>query len=194
MIPPLIHQIWIGGTALPLRYDKWHRMLNFINPRWGIILWDDEKLVNDGINLTSLYSKYWSHASVSNMVRLLLVQKYGGIYLDMDMEPLRGLDCLRQVYGNAVACDQGDGRICNAFFGAPPDHPWVNWQVDHGNGECDPHDAAWGVYTMTKAPRDDLHLAPTELVYPFHYSVPTAERKPSEHSVLVHHWDGSWTK
>ena len=189
MTPKLVHQIWLGPQRPHIEF---HRELAIKNPDYSVVLWRERDLIGLGVDLNGLYDKFWSHASVSNMLRLMIVKKYGGFYLDMDMEPIKPIDCLRQVYGNAAAADQGDGRICNAFFNAPPDHPWVNWQIEHGAGDCNPHDAAWGVYTMTKAPRYGLYLVPTELVYPFHYDA--VDKSVGENAVLVHHWDGSWTK
>jgi mannosyltransferase OCH1-like enzyme len=166
-----------------------------MNPMWEIKLWDDWCLKSwMGIKSEELLAKFWSPASASNMARLLVVKKFGGIYLDMDMEPHRPLANVRQVYGHAFAADQGDGRLCNAAFGAPPDHPWIDWQIEHGSGDCDPHDAAWGVYTMTKAPRDMVHVLGPASFYPYHYDDPVDKRVPDEYTICEHKWDGSWTK
>lgn len=165
-----------------------------INPHWEVKLWHDDSLLGVGIDTEYMLKRFWSPASASNMIRLKLIQKYGGIYLDMDMEPLLPIDSVRQVYGHAFACDQGDGRLCNAAFGAPPDHPWINWQIEHGPGDCDPHDAAWGVYTMTKAPREMLYVVRTNAFFPYHYSEPEELRKPHPYTICEHKWHGSWTK
>jgi mannosyltransferase OCH1-like enzyme len=197
VIPKIIHQIWLGDKPMPKQHWRWRMELAAMNLDWEIKLWDDNSLTAEGLMLGNLYKPYWSHASVSNFVRLWIVERYGGVYLDTDMEPLKPIDPLVElgsVLNLAVACDQGDGRICNAFFAAPPNNEWVKWQRKHGAMDCDPHDAAWGVYTMTKAPRDGLCLIPTASVYPFHYSVPKENRKVSEHSILAHHWEGSWQK
>lgn len=194
MIPAIIHQVWVGRKQIPANYLKWTDRLQELNPHWELKLWTDFGVRNFLCDPKPLWDKFWSPASVSNMVRLLVIQKYGGIYLDMDMEPLQPIDAVRQVYGNAFAADQGDGRICNAAFGAPPNHAWVEWQINHGAGECDPHDAAWGVYTMTKAPREGLHLVPTQMFYPYHYDDPPEKRLPREYTICEHKWDGSWKK
>jgi hypothetical protein len=109
------------------------------------------------------------------------------------MEPHQPIDS-RLAMTTAFAADQGDGRICNAAFGAPPDDPWIKWQINHGAGDCDPHDAAWGVYTMTKAPREGVYIARTDMFYPYHYDSPLDQSKPTEFTVCEHKWHGSWTK
>lgn len=196
MIPPLIHQIWIGPKPLPQNYDKWHRQMGFVNHKWAVVLWDDKQVMADGFDLRSLYGKFWSHASVSNMLRLMIIQRYGGVYLDMDMEPLQPLSSRLPMDNRPFCADQGDGRLCNAVFGAAPNDPWVDWQIREGNREVDPHDAAWGVYTMTAAPRDyfGVYVCKSDLFYPYHYDAPKELRKPTEDTLCEHKWDGSWTK
>lgn len=199
MIPKTLHQIWIGGKPIPANYWAWHERLHHLNPNWTIRLWSDNGLRDVGIDVGHMKRQYWSNASASNMIRLKLVEKYGGIYLDMDMEPHQPLDSRIPLVW-AFAADQGDGRLCNAAFGAPPNHPWIEWQIRHGAGDCDPHDAAWGVYTMTKAPRavafpnDGVYVLKTDIFYPYHYDTPQELRKPTEDTVCEHKWDGSWTK
>jgi mannosyltransferase OCH1-like enzyme len=194
VIPQIIHQVWVGKKPIPTRYTFWADRLWDMNPNWERKVWTDFAIRKFLCDPKPLWDKFWSPASVSNMVRLLAVQKYGGIYLDMDMEPLQPLNSVRQLFGHAFAADQGDGRLCNAAFGAPPDHPWVNWQIKHGAGDCDPHDAAWGVYTMTKAPRDMVHIVRTDAFYPYHYDAPPEKRFPREDTICEHKWDGSWAK
>jgi mannosyltransferase OCH1-like enzyme len=181
VIPRVIHQVWVGRAPIPNQYAKWSEILRAMNPAWDYRF----HRVNDD----NLKERFFSPASQSNWVRLEVVKKWGGVYLDMDMEPLKPLDSLIDHQAFA-ACQDGD-RLCNAVFGAEPNHPWVNWQL--GNIIGDRHDAAWGVYTMSAAPREGVAIIPPHLVYPWHYDDPPHARKPHPESILVHHWAGSWT-
>lgn len=191
-IPKTIHQIWIGDRPIPENHKSWIDHTRWMNPEWKHILWDDLALTSAGFLVGDFVRSYWSYASASNMIRLLLLRRYGGIYLDTDCECLKPLDKL--LNRKAFAAFQDGDRICNAVMGAEPDHPWIKWQIEHGAGDTDPHDAAWGVYTASKAPRDLVSIIPTHWVYPFHYSTPLSRRENHQDSFIAHHWDGSWTK
>jgi hypothetical protein len=59
----------------------------------------------------------------SDILRLELMARVGGVYLDTDIKPVRPLDacCPPGVYA-WVACEQGD-IISNAAMGFAPNHP-----------------------------------------------------------------------
>lgn len=185
MIPKIIHQVWVGNVLnIPNQHAAWSEAIIAMNPTWEFRF----HVVNDD----DLKRRFWSPASQSNFIRLQVIQEHGGIYLDMDCEPLKPLDSL--VGHSAFGAEQDPGRICNAVFGAEPNHPWINWQLHRGAGIHDPHDAAWGVYTMSEAPRIDVAVLPSHLVYPWSYDTPKSQQKPHPESIIAHHWAGSWCK
>lgn len=196
MIPRIIHKIWIGGKPIPPEYLEWNDRLKDINPDFKIQIWNEDSLKEDAYRIDELKKEFWSPASISNFMRLCVVHEYGGIYMDMDFEPVSPLVRLMASDKPFAAIQDGD-RICNAFFGAPPQDRWLEWQIrsfdKHG---YDLHDAAWGVYLMSKAPRENLWTMPQHWVYPFHYDDPTEIRKNKikDDTMLIHHWGGSWTK
>jgi mannosyltransferase OCH1-like enzyme len=191
MIPLVTHQIWLGGP-MPQRFGAWRFDLMAHNPNLRHELWNEERVSVLGVAVDRLRQEFGSWASVSNFLRLLILQKYGGIYLDSDFEPLKPLDPLFDM-GDCLAAEQDGGRICNAFMAATPNHPWINWQLAN-RAKYDQRDAASGVYLATDAPRDGLTLMPQHWVFPFMYDAPPERRVPHAESVLVHHWDGSWSK
>lgn len=197
MIPDKIHQIWVGDKPMPDKHVEWHNMWKELHPGWEVKLWGAADIEAIGLDMNFISSHYWSSASISNLVRLSLVLRFGGFYLDTDMEPRKSIHWLRQPYGNAVVAPQLDGRLCNAFFGAPEGHDWVKWQLGEAlklSKEAR-HDAAWGVYLMTDAPRDNVHVLPTDRIYPFDFNTPIDQRvNPSEDAYMIHHWDGSWVQ
>lgn len=190
-IPAKIHQIWIGEAKMPERHVEWHKKLVELHPRMECKIWDDLSLMADGLELGQYYRLGWSMASVSNFARLWLLKNIGGIYLDTDFEPLKPFGGL--IRYEAVAAFQDGGRICNAFMGAEPNHPWITWQLENFY-KYPPADAASGVYLATDAPRKGLTIIPSILVYPWMYDDPPEWRVPHEDSVLCHHWEGSWVK
>ena len=86
MTPKIIHTVWIGNKKPRLDFrDQWKEVFD---DTWTFMHWDDEKISQEfeidvpisGPTLTSDY------------VRLLVLQKYGGIYADADMMFFKPLD------------------------------------------------------------------------------------------------------
>lgn len=186
MIPKIIHQVWYGKvSAIPEQHLKWAEDTRTMNPTWQYRFHVPDRDAG-------LERRFFSPASITNYLRLKLIQAYGGVYLDLDVEPLNPLDPLCE--HAAFAAEQDPGRLCNAVFGAEPHHPWINWQVEKLAMDWDAHDAAWGVYTMSAAPLEDVAILPAHLIYPFGYDTPPDQRKPHPESLVAHHWAGSWAR
>ena len=119
MIPPTIHFVWVGGKTMPCEYAQnivgWTRL----HPRWNIRVWDDD-------NRPVLRNEYEfkmarNPAQASDVLRYELMLRYGGIYLDCDVEPVQSLRPLRRY--EAFAVDQGEDILCTAVLGSEPGHP-----------------------------------------------------------------------
>ena len=88
MIPKKIHYCWFGGNPKPEIIEKciasWHRFC----PDWEIIEWNEENYdVHSIPYMAEAYSaKKW--AFVSDVARLDILAKHGGVYLDTDVELL----------------------------------------------------------------------------------------------------------
>lgn len=92
----IIHYCWFGGhekgTLITRCIDSWSRL----NPDCEIIEWNEHNIPND-IEFVNwcLKRKYWAFAA--DYIRYYVLDKYGGIYLDTDMELVSGLDGLFQL-------------------------------------------------------------------------------------------------
>lgn len=187
-IPKIIHQVWLGGS-IPEHMKKW--VTGPIESGWRSVMWNESSLAEVGIYVDQMISEWPKLAGVSNVVRLMLVEKFGGLYLDCDVEYIGPLDSLSGY--SAVAAFQDDKRICNAIFGACANHPWVKWQLERIDTQKG-FDPSWGVELMTAAPRDGLTIVPQEYFYPWLWDTPKEKRTVKDSTLLIHHWDGSWTK
>lgn len=189
MIPRILHFVWVGAP-MPIRIKS--NLLTFYccNPTFGHNFWDEVSIGTSlGLDLAELWQKFLTPAGVSNVVRLVALAKFGGLYFDTDFFCRKPLDSLLE--NEAVAAFQDDGRICNAFMGATPGHPWIQWQLDCMGGWTG-HGAEWGVYNATNAPRDGLTIIPQETVYPYLHNTPAAERTLKPGTLAEHLWEGSW--
>ena len=87
MIPKIIHFCWFGGNDLPndtRQYmQTWRRMLK----GFRILEWNEQ---NFDLSAAPEYVKeayqLKKYAFVSDYVRIYALKKYGGVYLDTDVE------------------------------------------------------------------------------------------------------------
>lgn len=94
MIPKKIHYIWLGGNPLPKIVEKCIKSWKRFCPDYEIIRWDESNLdLNECEYVRDAYNeKKWAFAS--DYFRFKILQNEGGIYLDVDVLLLKGLDAL----------------------------------------------------------------------------------------------------
>lgn len=122
MIPKKIHFCWFGGKELPSSVKKCIKSWKKYCPDFEIIRWDESNFdINCCDFVKEAYqSKSW--AFVSDYARLKIIYEQGGIYLDTDVELLRGLDELTnhitffatQQDGGYIATGLGFGSVSGA--------------------------------------------------------------------------------
>lgn len=101
-IPKMLHQIWHhwpGGTSTPPTHlqhmiDKWRA----IHPGWQHQLWDateGRKLIATHYpHFLTVYDSYPDHVQRVDALRYFILHKFGGVYIDADIECLQPLDGL----------------------------------------------------------------------------------------------------
>ena len=95
MIPKIIHYCWFGGKPMPELAQKciesWNRhLLNY-----DMRLWNEDNF--DMASAPQYVQEAYAakkYAFVSDYVRLLALERDGGVYLDTDVEVLRSFDSL----------------------------------------------------------------------------------------------------
>lgn len=91
-IPKIIHYCWFGGNELSGKaaecIDSWRRFC----PDYEIREWNEQNYDVSGIPYIRDAYKEKKWAFVSDYVRLDVVYRYGGIYLDTDVEIIKPLD------------------------------------------------------------------------------------------------------
>lgn len=130
MIPKIVHYIWFGGKPFPDKVqrciDSWKKYL----PDYEFVLWNEYSFdVNSVLFTKQAYeNKKW--AFVSDYVRVYALSKYGGWYLDTDVEilrPLDGFESQRVVLGT-----DHDGAL-TALMGSEPGHLYWKRIIDYYN-------------------------------------------------------------
>lgn len=121
MIPKIVHYIWFGGKSFPEKVQKciesWHKYL----PDYEFKLWNEETFDVNFVEFTkqAYANKKW--AFVSDYVRIYALNKFGGWYLDTDIEILRPLERFED--NRMVLGTDHDGAL-TALMGSEPAHPY----------------------------------------------------------------------
>ncbi|MCP9612688.1 glycosyltransferase family 32 protein [Coprobacter tertius] len=92
MIPKIIHYCWFGRGQMPSLalkcIDSWKRYLS----EYEFRLWNEDTFdVNSNTYVKEAYDSR-KFAFVTDYVRLYALYKEGGVYMDTDVEVLKGLD------------------------------------------------------------------------------------------------------
>ena len=110
MIPKIIHYCWFGKHALPELEQRclasWHQFM----PKWEYKWWNEDTF---DISSAPLYVRQAYEARkfafVSDYVRLWALEKFGGLYMDVDFMVYRPFDELMSKY-SAFAGYEGSKR------------------------------------------------------------------------------------
>ncbi len=110
LIPKKIHQIWLGNKKPPKNCLPWMKSWQKFNPDWEYILWDEESIKNLDIKDFNVYIKTINPGYRSDILRYIILNKYGGLYVDTDFE------CLKSIPSNILKYK----FIAGIMFGAKP--------------------------------------------------------------------------
>ena len=97
-IPKIIHQIWVGPKVPPSFFVTFQQKWKSLHPDWEYRLWTDSDLDDLNLDLRDLIDQSPNFAEKSDMIRCELLDRFGGVYLDVDMDPFQSLEDLHMKY------------------------------------------------------------------------------------------------
>ncbi|WP_165698593.1 glycosyltransferase family 32 protein [Bremerella volcania] len=179
---------------MPTLFDRFRNQFRDLHPDWDHRFWTEDDCQQ--LDCKALLNAWPNQASRSNAARLEILSRYGGVYVDTDVEPLKSFDPLLQV--DAFAAEEYRGRVCNAVMGSVPQHPWVLWQLE-ALPRYKKKRPPWGPLLATEAYKEmvkqgvEVSLYPTTHFYPYLWNQ-LSLRGSNEYpkSYAVHHWAISW--
>ncbi len=134
MIPKTIHYCWFGQGEIPelaLKcIDSWHKYM----PDYEYRLWNESNFDITAYPYAHEAFKMKKYAFVSDVVRLMALKEYGGVYLDVDFEVFKPFDVL--LHNDAFAGFEGSKHnpVMMGVIGSVPDGIWVSQQLERYNG------------------------------------------------------------
>ena len=168
-IPRILHRTVPAETTAEV--EGWWAEWGRLHPDWRLLTWR-EPLDLDAFPDTGRWlRKATTGATRADLVRLEVLWRMGGVYVDSDVEPYRALDPLLPL--DAFAAWEDPKVIPNAVLGARAGHPAIRECLDRairlvGRG-APVWDAGPGVTTRVLQGRDDVLLLPPGSFYPYHY-------------------------
>ena len=188
MIPHIFHQIWVGPDPFPAEFKAYGRSWVRANPGWELRVWTEENLPGD-LRRAEIYELLRQPAERSDLLRLELLHRLGGIYVDADFECLRPFGSLLD--GVELFCaNLKPGRVNNAIIGAVPGHPLLERAIQEARpratyGPVDKEGTGPFFLNRLVADEPGVTIFDSELFYP---------RSPEarERAIAVHHSARSW--
>jgi len=135
MIPRHLHFIWLGTRQMPTQGVR--NMLAFqrANPMADVWLWDDAAMAGLDFPEKELLLAEPNQGARSDILRLVLLRQFGGVYFDFDIRPQRALwtngadpnwwPPTAELVGCQMSHPEGWTRFANAFLACVPQHPAV---------------------------------------------------------------------
>jgi mannosyltransferase OCH1-like enzyme len=210
-IPKKIHYVWLGGAALPEAFARNVARMRALHPAFETKVWTEAELAFDCSYIKCVYMlRLWARAA--DYFRLKIVLEHGGIYVDVDVEPVRSFAPLLE-----DACFLGFQQtellpscVNNAVLGAAPGHWLIAEALERLRTTftgAEPMDDAHGPGNITRVLRDhgldrvahgrkiylrDVALYPPSAFYPFGWESTDATESHREDAYAVHRWAKSW--
>lgn len=133
-IPKIIHYCWFGGKAKPADVEyciaTWRKVL----PDYEIMEWNEQNFsLEDAVPYVREAYSRGKWAFVSDYVRLVALETYGGIYLDTDVEVFRSMDeflSCRMFIGF-----EANDSLATAVIGSVPGMPIIREFLDSYRGQ-----------------------------------------------------------
>lgn len=130
MIPKIIHQTW-KTSEIP---EKWKYSVNSCKKKYKdyqYILWTDEMMENfvkkEYPDFYDVYISYKENIQRCDTFRYLVLYKYGGVYIDMDIICKKNFDTLLR-YDLVLAKSP---NLINSFFMTSKNNPFIKFCIDN---------------------------------------------------------------
>ncbi|TPR18890.1 glycosyl transferase [Apilactobacillus timberlakei] len=204
-IPKLIHYCWFGHSTKNSSIMKCINSWKDKCPDYEIVEWSEKNfdVFNNVFTKIAYENEDW--ASISDYLRLYVLKKFGGIYLDTDVEIIKSFDNLLENKsfiglesfasinsGLVYACEKNDLNVSNILSIYQNSNP--NFLFDNE------------VYITTKYFKEQgykyykkgVQIINGCCIYPTEYFCPQMYGsdiiKLTNNSYSIHHYNASWVK
>lgn len=196
MIPKILHRVFLDDP-IPDEFEGYWAEAKRLMPEWEYFTWNDSGDLGWMQNQRE-FAQAQTDAGRSDVLRYELMNTFGGVYVDTDVEFLKPFDALCQD-GPFIGWED-EHLLCPTVMGAPPHHPAMVALLDALPRWFKMYRGALpnrqtGPYFATKVlrGRSDMRLLPPDTFYPVGWweKAKLGGPYPPE-SYAVHHWAAGW--
>ena len=209
LIPRIIHQTWKTNDIPPVmkNYVKSWRSLH---PHYEYKLWTDTDIRNLIKDYYPWFLKYFDgyphHIMRVDAFRFFVLYKYGGVYVDLDLEAYKCIDPLLN-NEKTVLFLETNNSISNAIMCSVRNNPFLEHVFDElikVHSTVGTNTDAWkmtGPAFLTNIINSlksqiDIKIYPSEYYFPIPWHSPLGDQSGQSlkfsHSYGAHHWQGTW--
>ena len=214
MIPKCIHYCWFGPHPLPATTQRYIASWRQYLPDFQLKLWNEHNFDVQAMAYTRDAYAAGKYAFVADVCRVQALLNEGGIYLDTDVQLIASFDAFL-----SDVCFTGFEQGMNPYTQELTCHPqagvmgceagsrfmqalWQQYQIQQFNARnpLTINQIFKQLYQQydIKLNNQYQHIADYVSVYPSDYFMAknayTHELNITEHTVCIHHYDGSWLK
>jgi mannosyltransferase OCH1-like enzyme len=173
VIPKRIFRIWLGNTKPKPIFEAWWERFEELHPAWELatIRDGDADSIIDG-ELRNAYYFCSTYSERTDILRHPLLYRFGGVYVDCDVFPIKPLDPLMNE-DSPFFCWQTKACLETAVVGSPASHPAIKAVMDFlpkhywNHAQESPH-VSTGPAAVSRVlvPRTDIRKLPKEAFMP----------------------------
>lgn len=205
MIPKIIHYVWLGKnpmSRLNLRcIESWQKYM----PNYKIMLWNEKNSPMEHSYVQAAI-KHNMLAFAADYIRLWVLKKHGGIYMDTDMELIKNPELILNDLEFFSGYESINTKFVNcAIFGANKDNKIISWMLDYIDKNCIPKKQfviipAIASHIISQMPKNNsIKIFPHEYFYPYNPFDEQSDRQLmfsciTQNTYAIHHWEYSWAK
>lgn len=208
-IPKRLHQIWLG-SELPKHYKPLIKNLRKLHPEWEYKLWTDDNIDFELIN-SDFFRRAKNMGQKSDILRYEILNKYGGVYLDLDHLAVKSFNSLLHLESFAGVIYDSRPQIANGVIGSMPYSILAEALCKFENGfienpTVDQVFNTTGPYYLTQIVSSILSQNSRIVVFPNSYFSPypnfprdhirgfDCKRYIQQETICCHLWHCSWIK
>ena len=154
--PKIIHQIWLQGEDNISEEDK-KKIINTkkLHQNWKYILWDEPMIINlvkkNKEYLNKYYKFIYLHQKV-DFAKFVIIEEYGGIYIDIDCDVIKNLDNIYDLINkndlvisklpaldpvkNLIGCNKTSACYNNGIIVGKPNSKVIKFLINGFETEC----------------------------------------------------------
>lgn len=210
-IPRKIHYCWLGGKEKPDHVKQYMKSWKEKMPDYEIIEWNETTFPFSEVECRYLRQaqEAGKWAFVTDYMRLYILYKYGGIYLDTDVEIRKSLQQFEA--DDSFIGFESSYTLCTAVIGAKPGQNWIRELLElyerrsfiDSAGKMDTMPNSQYIFQFLQEKKGLTYSADKKrvmkdgpVVYPQRFFSPlnylTMKMEMTDETCTVHYYSGTW--